>query len=260
TNVSIEFAFGCSVSDTDESGFQQALDVAHRSDYIFFFGGLNQSIEAEARDRTSITLPDIQVKLIQQLEQMTEASLHVVIMSGSGLDLSFIRDSSAFTSLLWMGYAGQSGGLAVATVIFGLYNPSGKLPITFYPQEYVNQVPMTDMSMRSSPINPGRTYKFYIGQPVYEFGYGLSYTTFKYEWCDSASSSIFNIEHLMTNHYDDRFIIQTYRVNVTNTGTRDGDDVVLAYLKPELKLIKNVQPPLKQLFGFTRIHLSINET
>jgi beta-D-xylosidase 4 len=101
-------------------------------------------------------------------------------MSGSGLDLSFIRDSNQYTSLLWAGYPGQSGGLAIVKTIFGQYNPAGRLPVTFYPASYVDAVSMLDMQMRPSSTNPGGTYKFYTGQPVYEFGYGLSYTTFNY--------------------------------------------------------------------------------
>ena len=72
----------------------------------------------------------------------------------------------------------HEGGNAIASVVFGQYNPGGRLPITFYPASYVNEVSMFDMSMRPSSTNPGRTYKFYTGKPVFEFGFGLSYTTF----------------------------------------------------------------------------------
>ena len=81
-------------------------------------------------------------------------------MSGSGLDLTYIRDSPNVGSLIWMGYAGQTGGLALSIVIFGQYNPGGRLPITMYPASYVDAVSMFDMQMRPSSTNPGRTYKF----------------------------------------------------------------------------------------------------
>jgi hypothetical protein len=181
-------------------------------------------------------------------------------MSGSGIDLSYIRDSSQCNSLIWMGYPGQSGGLALASVIFGQYNPGGRLPITLYPSSYVDQVSMFDMQMRPSPTNPGRTYKFYSGKAVYEFGYGLSYTTFNYTWNNDSFISSYSIQSLMKNNQpDDRDIICSFRVNVTNTGNMAGDDVVLAYVT-----LPNVNDDeivaFKELFGFKRIHLSINET
>ena len=143
-----QHAYDCNINDTDQSSFAEAI--------AFFFGSLNQSIDGEGHDRVSITLPDIQLTLVQQLEKVACSPLHVVIMAGSSLDLSFIRDSSRYASLMWAGYPGQSGGVTIANVVFGQYNPSGRLPITFYPASYVNEVAMTDMSMRPSSVNPGR--------------------------------------------------------------------------------------------------------
>jgi hypothetical protein len=113
-----------------------------------------------------------------------------------------------------MGYAGQSGGLALATVVFGQYNPGGRLPFTIYPASYVDAVSMFDMQMRPSSTNPGRTYKFYTGQAVFEFGYGLSYTTFSYAWGNDTTNSVFSIESLMKNNYNDKYLVHLYRVNV----------------------------------------------
>ena len=182
-------------------------------------------------------------------------------MSGSGLDLSFIRDSSLYASLIWMGYAGQAGGLAIANIIFGRYNPGGRLPMTFYPASYVNEVSMCDMQMRPSPTNPGRTYKFYTGQSVYEFGTGLSYTTFAYSSADESSHSSYSIYSLMKDNYDEKqVLVLLLRINVTNTGSMAGDDVVLAYVSPPQLLRNGQTPPIKQLFGFERVHLNVNET
>jgi beta-D-xylosidase 4 len=233
----VEFSYGCHISGTDESSFVSAIELARLADVVFFFGGLDQSIEAEGRDRISIALPSIQLSLLQQIENVVRAPIHVVIMSGS--------------SLIWMGYAGQSGSLAVATVIFGQYNPGGRLPITFYPASYVDAVSMFDMRMRPSATNPGRTYKFYTGQAVYEFGTGLSYTTFNYSWSNDTAISSYSIRTLIEDNYDkQRVLVRHLRINVTNVGSLAGDDVVHGF----------VTPPIKQIFGFQRVHLNVNET
>lgn len=259
-SITIAHARGCPVSGRDERDFRTALDLARSSDVVFFLGGIDHTVEREGTDRESIALPEIQLALLQQLEKVVRSPLHVVIMSGSSLDLSYIRDSSQCASLIWMGYPGQSGGLALASVIFGQYNPAGRLPLTFYPAAYANSVSMFDMGMRPSPVNPGRTYKFYTGTPVYPFGFGLSYTTFNYSTDQEPLTSIISIDRLLSNNdITERSIIDTFRVNVTNTGDRAGDDIVLAYLTlPET--LADYVAPFKQLFGFERIHLAVNET
>lgn len=257
----MEFSYGCHISGTDESSFASAIELARLADVVFFFGGLDQSIEAEGRDRISIALPSIQLSLLQQIENVVRAPIHVVIMSGSSLDLSHIRDSANYSSLIWMGYAGQSGGLAVATVIFGQYNPGGRLPMTFYPASYVDAVSMFDMRMRPSATNPGRTYKFYTGQAVYEFGTGLSYTTFNYSWSNDTAISSYSIRTLIEDNYDrQRVVVRQFRINVTNVGSLAGDDVVLGFVTPPQQARDGDTPPIKQLFGFQRVHLNVNET
>lgn len=235
--------------------------MARQSDVVIFFGGLDQSVEAEGHDRTTIDLPQIQWNLLKQLEQVVHSPIHVVMMSGNGVDISYIRDSSLYGSLIWMGYAGQAGGLAIAKIIFGQYNPAGRLPMTIYPATYVNLVSMFDMRMRPSITNPGRTYKFYTGQAVYEFGTGLSYTTFVYSWSNNTMISSYLIRSLIKDNDDEKhFVIGSLRVNVTNTGLMAGDDVVLAFIKPPQTLRNDQTPPIKQLIGFERVHLNVNET
>jgi beta-D-xylosidase 4 len=261
-SIDIENATGCYINGTDDSGFAAAIELARTADVVFFFGGLNQSIETEGRDRIFIDLPPIQFSLLQQLEKVVRSPIHVVIMSGSSLDLSYIRDSNNFASLIWAGYPGQAGGLAVANVIFGQYNPGGRLPLTFYPASYADEVSMFDMQMRPSPTNPGRTYKFYTGQAVYEFGYGLSYTTFSYSWSNNSLISSHSIRGLTKHASDDKrhVLAQSFWVNVTNTGSMAGDDVVLAFITPPKGLVGDPSPPIKQLFGFERVHLNVNAT
>jgi hypothetical protein len=228
---------------------------------VIFIGGINKSIEDEGRDRTTIVLPDTQLALLKQLENVVHSPMHVAMISGGGLDLTYIRDSNQFASLIWMGYPGQSGGLALATVMFGQFNPAGRLTATHYPASYVDEVFMGDMRMRPSPTNPGRTYKFYTGKAVYEFGYGLSYTTFNYTWYNDSIDSIVSIRKLIKNNLNEKkVLLHLYRVNVTNTGTVAGDDVVLAYIIPPSKLVNDPSPPIKALFGFQRVHLDVGQT
>ena len=259
-SINVSFAHGCNISDSDQSGFAAAIELAQQSDVVIFFGGINQKTESEGHDRTSIALPDIQLSLIQQLEKVVRSPLHVVIMSGSGLDLSYVRDSTQCQSLIWMGYAGQSGGLALANVMFGEYNPGGRLPITFYPASYVDAVSMFDMQMRPSPTNPGRTYKFYTGKAVFEFGDGLSYTTFSYSWANDSTNSFVSIKSLMKDNYNEKKVLaHIYRVNVTNTGDVFGSDIVLAFISPPKSSVTGQTPPIKQLFGFERVALDVNQ-
>ena len=259
--VNVSFAFGCEINSTDQSGFAEAIELARSSDVVIFIGGINKSIEDEGRDRTSIVLPVTQLALIQQLEKVVRSPMHVVMITGGGLDLTYVRDSNECASLIWMGYPGQSGGLALATVMFGQFNAAGRLPITFYPASYVDEVFMADMRMRPSPTSPGRTYKFYTGQPVFEFGYGLSYTTFNYTWYNDSIDSIVSIRKLIKkNSNEKKVLLHSYRVNVTNTGTVAGDDVVLAYIIPPSKLVNDPSPPIKVLFGFERVHLDVGQT
>lgn len=257
----MNYSHGCNISDSDRSGFADAIALAEASDVVIFFGGIDQTIESEGNDRTSIALPGTQLALIQELEKVVHSPLHVVIMSGSGLDLTYVRDSPQCASLIWMGYAGQSGGLAIANVIFGDFNPGARLPITIYPASYTDAVSMFDMQMRPSPTNPGRTYKFYTGQAVFEFGAGLSYTNFSYAWYNESTTSHFDIDSLMKNNFDaKKVLLHLFRVNVTNIGPVLGDDVVLAFVTPPRQSVHGQTPPIKKLVGFERVRLNVGET
>lgn len=105
----------------------------------------------------------------------------VVVMTGGAVDLSTVRATPNVGAIVWCGYPGQSGGQAMTDVLFGAYNPGGRLPYTIYPAAFTN-TSMFDRHMRPNTTsgNPGRTYRFYTGQAIYEYGSGLSYTTFTY--------------------------------------------------------------------------------
>ena len=131
---------------------------------------------------------------------------------------------------MWGGYPGQSGGTALFDILTGKAAPAGRLPITQYPAVYADQVPMTDMTLRPSATNPGRTYKWYSGTPVFEFGFGLHYTTFSFAWAGTprAPAASYSIAQLVAKgkrsaSFLDLAPLDTFAVRVTNTGKVTSD-------------------------------------
>ncbi|XP_059653356.1 beta-xylosidase/alpha-L-arabinofuranosidase 2-like [Cornus florida] len=168
---------GCSVAQVDD-----AKKLAASADATVLVMGTDQSIEAESRDRIDLTLPGQQQLLITAVANVSKGPVILVIMSGGGMDIQFAKDNPKITSILWVGFPGEAGGAAMADVIFGYFNPGGRLPMSWYPQSYADKIPMTNMNMRPDPATgyPGRTYRFYTGPTVYTFGDGLSYSIFNH--------------------------------------------------------------------------------
>jgi xylan 1,4-beta-xylosidase len=156
-------------------------------------------------------------------------------------------------ALLWGGYPGQSGGTAIVNILTGKAAPAGRLPVTQYPASYVDAVPMTDMTLRPSATNPGRTYKWYTGTPVFEFGFGLHYTNFSVSW-NSPPPSTFAISNLVSNKtgvaFTDLAPLFTFSVDVKNTGGVASDYVTLLFMNTTA----GPEPaPLKQLVSYKRV-------
>ncbi|XXG39002.1 hypothetical protein AAC387_Pa01g0076 [Persea americana] len=168
---------GCTGNSLQLDGAKKS---ASQADATVLIMGADQSVEAESRDRLDIHLPGQQELLITAVTNASKGPVILVIMSGGPMDISFAKGNDLIPGILWVGYPGQAGGAAIADIIFGRYNPSGRLPMTWYPQSYVDKVPMTNMNMRPDPATgyPGRTYRFYTGETVYSFGDGLSYSAF----------------------------------------------------------------------------------
>lgn len=168
----------CASADIDG-----AKKIAAEADATVLVVGADQSIERESFDRVDLLLPGQQQLLITEVAKVAKGPVIVVIMSGGGFDVTFAKNDSKITSIMWVGYPGEAGGGAIADVVFGKFNPSGRLPMTWYPQSYVDKVPMTNMNMRPDPATgyPGRTYRFYTGETVYSFGDGLSYSKLNHE-------------------------------------------------------------------------------
>jgi beta-glucosidase len=210
------------------------------ADVIIFAGGISARIEGEEMpveiegfkrgDRTSIALPAVQKEMLSALHA-TGKPVVFVLMTGSAIGLEW--ESGHLSAIVNAWYGGQAGGQAVADVLFGDYNPAGRLPVTFY--KSVEDLPdFEDYSMKN------RTYRYFTGNPLYSFGYGLSYTTFNY-------SSL----GISGNHGG-----QTVKVTVTNTGGKAGDEVVQLYLSNKRDFVT----PIRALKGFKRIHLNPGES
>ncbi|CAN6467854.1 unnamed protein product [Victoria cruziana] len=260
---------GCrNVKCAETELFGRAARVARHTDATILVMGLDQTIEAEARDRESLLLPGHQTDLVLQVARASRGPVVLVLMSGGPVDLSFAKNEPKVAGILWAGYPGQAGGAAIADVIFGASNPGGKLPMTWYPQEYVTRVPMTSMNMRATGGYPGRTYRFYQGEQVYPFGYGLSYTTFTQALAEAPTmvsvpldgkrncgrNGTANCQAVRVTHARCDGLFLNVHVDVKNTGMRDGSHVLMVYSTPPA----GHQAPIKQLVAFERIHLQAN--
>jgi beta-glucosidase len=210
----------------------EALEQAAHADVIVYAGGITAAQEGESFDRDSIELPQEQEELLQAL-QATGKPVVMVNCSGSAMALTW--EDEHLPALVQAWYPGQQGGRAVAEVLFGIVNPSGHLPVTFY-RSTADLPAFTDYSMKN------RTYRYFTGRPLYPFGHGLSYTKFAY--------SDLRVAPAVNGTLD-------VTLNVANTGARDGDDVVQLYATPPA----SSQPQeIRALCGFRRVHLKAGET
>jgi len=253
--LTVNYAQGCAINSTSTSGFADALKAAQNSDFIVYVGGIDSSIEAEGKDRDTIDLPGQQSPLIKQLGALGKPFI-IVLMNGGSVDVRREFADNNVNAMVWAGYSSSAGGDAIVGLLSGEYSPAGRLPVTWYPNEYIS-VPMTDQSMRADDKtgNPGRTYKFYTGRPVFPFGYGLSYTTFDYHTINAPRKLAIN--DLVQAHrgiFDERgTMATTWTVNITNTGSVKSDVSVLAYVSSDATFA-GVTPPIKELYDYTRIH------
>ncbi|KAJ0970111.1 hypothetical protein J5N97_022988 [Dioscorea zingiberensis] len=260
------FASGClDVPCNLTVGFEEAVQVAREADFVVVVAGLNLTEETEDLDGCSLSLllPGKQMDLVNAMQK-------------AHLMFHLLKDPK-IASILWIGYPGETGGQAVAEALFGEFNPGWRaITVTWYPESFTD-VPMNDMNMRANASRgyPGRTYRFYTGEVVYAFGYGLSYSNYSYEIISAPhriSLSESSTERLIARkppslikdgldylHIDEvsscmalKFAIQ---VLVVNHGPMDGDHSILLFSRSSTN-IKGA--PQRQLIGFERVHTTAN--
>lgn len=248
-NAKILYAKGCNIKNDDKSGFQEAISLSRKADKIVLVMGEDYHMSGEAASRTNIKIPGIQTELIKTLkEQVPDKKIILILMNGRPLDLS--EEDSLVDSILEIWFPGTIGGFGIADVLFGVYNPSGKLPITF--PRNIGQVPIYyNVKNTGRPIpleNPNEDYKSnYIDSPntpLYPFGHGLSYTTFEYSDI-SLSSNIIGESDILS-----------ISVNITNSGNYDGHEIVQLYIHDK---VGSITRPVKELKGFSKIFIKKGE-
>lgn len=225
----------------NKTSYDKAIELAKKSEVVVFVGGISPGVEGEQMpvnskgfdggDKTDIELPAIQKELIQALHA-TGTPVVLVLLNGSPLAVNWENDNLPAIVEAW--YPGELGGNAIADVLFGDYNPSGKLPLTFY-KSSKDLSPFVNYSMK------GRTYRYFEGEALYPFGYGLSYTQFEYNKLKLSKEKI-NITGTCK-----------VSVKVKNVGDVAGEEVVQLYIKD---VESSVKRPLKTLRGIKRISLN----
>ncbi len=237
--ASLNFNFGKEVP----VNYDALLNKLKGIDEVIFVGGISSQLEGEEMpvnlpgfkggDRTDIQLPEVQRNCLEALKQ---AGKKIVFVNCSGSAIGLVPETKSCDAILQAWYGGEKGGQAVADVLFGDYNPSGKLPVTFYTS--IKQLPsFEDYSMK------GRTYRF-MSDPLFPFGFGLSYTTF----------SIGNAKLSKTEIKKDESVELT--VPVSNTGKRDGTEILQIYVHK----VNDTDGPIKTLRGFQRVELAAGKT
>lgn len=233
-----------------DMGFKKKVNVAESvaavkdADVVIFVGGISPSLEGEEMgvdlpgfrkgDRVDIELPEIQRRFLAALH---EAGKKVILVNCSGSPIGLVPETETCDAILQAWYPGQQGGTAVAEVLFGDYNPAGRLPVTFY--RNIDQLPdFEDYNMS------GRTYRFMTEKPLFLFGYGLSYTTFRYGTVKLDKTTVTDGEMLHVT------------VPVTNVGDRDGEEVIQLYLHKT----GDKQGPVKTLRSFKRVNIPKGQT
>jgi len=244
-NLAIRFVWSVQIPNAKA----RAIAAVKKADIVVAVVGITSQLEGEEMfvdvpgfkggDRTSLDMPKDEEDLLKAVRSATKKPLAVVLYNGSALAVNWAARNADAIIDAW--YGGEEAGTAIAGVLAGDYNPSGRLPVTFYTG--VNQLPpFENYAMEAAPL--GRTYRYFKGKPLYTFGYGLSYTTFKYSGLALSSPTLRAGDALGVD------------VDVKNAGKRAGDEVTELYLA----FPKIAGTPVRALRGLQRVHLEVGET
>lgn len=246
-DTQVFYARGTGHTSVTVGEVSEALSMLQGADLVIFVGGISPRLEGEegdagkeevagfkGGDRTTIALPKVQTDMMKEIKKK-DLPLIFVNMSGSAVGFEWEAENADAVLQAW--YGGESSGTAIADIIWGNYNPSGRLPVTFYKND--NDLPhFLDYSMNN------RTYRYFKGKPLYPFGYGLSFTTFGYEWSRKPAKA-----------YKEKDVIKC-KFRVKNMGELAGEEVAQVYIEyPQT----GMRLPLKELRYFSRVNLAANE-
>jgi beta-glucosidase len=245
SRIELRYAKGSGVIQGSVVDTMEAAEAVREADVVIACVGISQLLEGEEGqrmsegisqgDRADLDLPSAQQELLQAIHAVGKP-LIVVLINGSALSVNWANEHANAILEAW--YPGEEGGTALAEVLLGEYNPGGRLPVTFY-RSVEDLPPFTDYGME------GHTYRYFRGEPLYPFGYGLSYAQFAY--------TDLKVEPQQAGPEQE---IQV-EVKVTNVGSRAGDEVVQLYVTD---LEASVPVPIRELVGFSRLHLSPAQT
>jgi beta-glucosidase len=233
----VTFAMGCSVlGEKDATLFAEAVNLAKEADVALVFVGADAQVSSEGQDRSSIGLPGAQEELVQAVHA---ANPRTILMISTTCPVAVNWEQEHLPAIVGGIFLGQEQGPALAEVLFGDCNPGGKLSTTWY--HTIDELP----DFHDYNIRNGRTYLYFRGVPLYPFGHGLSYTTFRYKGIRVSDSTLKPGGKIAVSF------------ELTNTGGREGDEIVQLYVRfPETQM----ERPIKQLVDFERVHLKAGET
>ncbi|WP_164779668.1 beta-glucosidase BglX [Paenibacillus kobensis] len=239
----IQFAEGCAIADASEEGFAQALEAARQADVVVMALGESLEMSGESRSRTSLDLPGAQRRLVEEIAALGKPVV-AVLLSGRPLALPWLEEYADAIVQAW--HLGVQSGSGIADVLFGDYNPGGRLPVTF--PHNIGQVPIYYYRKKTGRPPAGVYSSYYIDsttEPLYPFGYGLSYTTFSYGPVVTSRTTM-KADGVLVAY-----------VMLENTGCREGEEVVQCYVRDE---VASVTQPLKKLIGYQKVKLAPGES
>ncbi|RZJ68699.1 MAG: beta-glucosidase BglX [Flavobacterium sp.] len=246
-NTKLLYAKGCGITDTKKDGFKEAFDVASQADVVILSVGERHDMSGEAKSRSTINLPGVQEDLIKELQKTGKP---IVVLINAGRPLVFNWTADNMPTIVYSWWLGSEAGNAIADVLFGDYNPSGKLPMTFPRTE--GQIPIYYNHTSTGRPAKNEDDKMYVSayidlqnSPKFPFGFGLSYTTFAYSDLKLSKKLIRKNETLEVS------------LTVKNTGKVAGEEVVQLYLKDR---VASIVRPVKELKDFQKIKLAAGES